>query len=94
MTEASFKDSLLQNEPPQSCDVYFKALWFAGKGEWDKAHNLIQDVEDKNAAWIHGYLHRQEGDTSNADYWYCRAGRSRPNVELEEEWIEIVSALI
>lgn len=94
MTETSFKDSLSQKEPPPNCDVYLKALWFAGKGDWDKAHNLIQDVEDKNAAWIHAYLHRQEGDLSNADYWYRRAGQKRPGVSLEKEWQHIVSALI
>ena len=74
--------------------IYLKALWYAGKDEWDNAHKLIQDVEDKNAAWIHAYLHRKEGDIGNADYWYRRAGKFRSSLSLEEEWEEIVSALL
>ena len=94
MNLSSFKESLLNNEPPQNCSVYLKALWYDAKGEWDKAHKLIQDFEDRNASWIHAYLHRKEGDTGNADYWYSRAGKKRPSVSLEKEWEEIVTALI
>jgi hypothetical protein len=89
-----FKESLLNTEPPQNSSVYLKALWYDAKGDWDKAHELIQDVEDSNAAWIHAYLHRKEGDISNADYWYRRAGKKRPSVSLEKEWEEIAEALI
>ena len=101
MNLSSFKESLSGNEPPQNCSVYLKALWYDAKGEWNKAHKLIQDVEDlpagrqdKNASWIHAYLHRKEGDTGNADYWYSCAGKKRPSVSLEKEWEEIVTALI
>jgi len=94
MNVASFRESLMQDEPPQNSSVYLQALWYDGKGEWDNAHQLIQDVEDKNASWIHAFLHRREGDTSNADYWYGRAGKKRPSLSLEKEWEEIVAAFI
>ncbi len=94
MTTTSFTESLSKDELPQTSSVYLDSLWYAGKGDWNKAHTLIQDVEDKNAAWIHAYLHRQEGDNSNADYWYRRAGKKRPDASLEKEWEEIVAALI
>lgn len=94
MTIASFTDSMSGNEPAENISVYLKALWYDAKGDWDKAHKLIQDVEDKNASWIHAYLHRKEGDISNADYWYRRAGKIRPTVSLEKEWKEIVDALM
>jgi hypothetical protein len=42
---------------------------------------------------VHAYLHRKEGDLSNADYWYRRAGKRHPAVTLEQEWAEIVAAL-
>ncbi|MDB5198481.1 MAG: hypothetical protein JWO92_444 [Chitinophagaceae bacterium] len=74
MNLLSFKQSLINSEPPQG-SVYLKALWYDAKADWDKAHKLIQDIEDENAAWIHAYLHRKEGDISNADYWYRRAGK-------------------
>ena len=61
---------------------------------WQKAHELIQDIEDKSAAWIHAYLHRKEGDIWNADYWYNRAGKKRPSLTLQEEWKDIVEAML
>ena len=89
-----FKESLSGNEPASKTSVYLKALWYDAKTDWNKAHTLIQDIEDKNAAWIHAYLHRKEGDIGNADYWYRRAGKTRPAVSLEKEWEEIVTALL
>jgi len=94
MNLISFKESLVENNPPQNSSVYLKALWQERKGNWDKAHHLVQDLEDKNASWIHAYLHRKEGDIGNADYWYRRAGKKRPDVSLENEWEEIVKAML
>jgi hypothetical protein len=74
--------------------VYLESLWYDGKGDWEKSHNTIQYVENKNAAWIHAYLHRKEGDTGNADYWYNKAGKKRPSVSLEEEWESLVKAFL
>ena len=89
-----FKNSLFAIDPPEDASVYLKASWYDAKGDWDKAHNAIQDVPDKEAAWIHAYLHRKEGDIANADYWYRRAGKKRPSDTLDNEWEEIVSALL
>ena len=69
------------------------ALWHEGAGDWEQAHRIVQDMEDADAAWIHAYLHRREGDAANADYWYRRAGRRRPNQSLDEEWASLVEAL-
>ena len=85
MNPALFKESLQEKEPPQHLSVYLCALWYDAKGDWDKAHQLIQDIPDKDAAWIHAYLHRKEGDSGNADYWYRRAGKQRPATSLDEE---------
>ncbi|MEO6844018.1 MAG: hypothetical protein ABI184_02530 [Ginsengibacter sp.] len=94
MNLISFKQSLTENNPPQNLSDYLQALWQEANGNWDKAHHLVQDLEDKNASWIHAYLHRKEGDIGNADYWYRRAGKKRPAVSLEKEWEEIVTALL
>jgi hypothetical protein len=85
-----FKNSLAVTNPPPDCSVYLQSLWYDAKGRWDKSHELIQDVEDKDASWIHAYLHRKEGDIWNADYWYSKAGKKRPSISLEEEWEQIV----
>ncbi|HYF31875.1 MAG TPA: hypothetical protein VD993_12215 [Chitinophagaceae bacterium] len=89
-----FSSSLSSAAPPERISVYLEALWYDGKNDWDKAHDTIQDVEDKTAAWIHAYLHRKEGDVFNANYWYNRAGKRMPGYGLEQEWKEIVEALI
>lgn len=94
MEFATFKQTLAGNNPPADSSVYAQALWYEAKGDWNKAHQLIQDLSDKNAAWIHAYLHRKEGDTWNADYWYNRAGKKRPPVSLDEEWEQIAAAML
>ena len=94
MNLAVFKDSLSASLPPLDLSLYAQALWYDAKGDWQKAHELIQDLPDKNAAWIHAYLHRKEGDAWNADYWYNRAGRKRPSLSLEEEWEQLTLALL
>lgn len=94
MTFDDFQTSLSNGQPPSSLPAYLKSLWHEGKGDWEKAHTIIQDIEDTTAAWIHAYLHRKEGDNGNADYWYRRAGRKRPAVSLEQEWKDIVTELL
>lgn len=94
MTIAIFKESLKGNEPPINASIYLKALWYDAKNDWEKAHTLIQDLPDANAAWIHAYLHLREGDQFNADYWYRRAGKRRKDFSLAEEWEEMVAAFL
>ena len=87
------RNSLTKNDPPQNLSIHLKALWYDAKNDWHKAHYLIQDLHDNNAAWIHAYLHRKEGDIGNADYWYSRAGKKMPQFSLEKEWEQLVNAL-
>ena len=70
------------------------ALWWAAKGNWDQAHKIVQDESDADAAWVHAYLHRVEGDLGNAGYWYRQAGQPVAKDSLEAEWERIVSALL
>jgi hypothetical protein len=88
-----FKSSLSRTEPPEDFSEQEKALWFAGKGNWDKAHLIVQDLNDKVSYNIHAFLHRQEGDHSNAGYWYHKAGVNMPDISLNREWEELVSKL-
>lgn len=94
MDLSAFKKTISGEKVPSSLPVYLQALWFDARGNWEKAHHLIQDLEDQKAAWIHAYLHRKEGDIWNADYWYRKAGRTRPSVSLEQEWEDLVSAFL
>jgi hypothetical protein len=89
VTFLEFKNSLNSTTPPQ-LPTLLKVLWHDACGEWDKAHDLAQDANNADGSWIHAYLHRKEGDRSNAQYWYQRANRKMPTYSLEQEWEEIV----
>jgi hypothetical protein len=94
MTTAAFKASLTGKQPPADVSPALAALWYAGKGDWDKAHIIAQDIPTRDGAWVHAWLHRKEGDEGNAHYWYSRAGRKMPALSLEDEWAEIVEAML
>ena len=93
MNTVAFEESIQKNMPPE-VSVYLKALWYDAKGDWQKAHNLVDNLDGKTAAAVHAYLHRVEGDTWNANYWYTRAGRKMPNLTLQEEWRALVNELL
>ena len=89
-----FQNSLRDSSPPGNLSGHLQSLWYDAKGDWNRSHEVIQNMEDKTAAWVHAYLHRKEGDIGNADYWYRRAGKGRPTLSLEEEWEELVKSLV
>jgi hypothetical protein len=93
VTMADFKASLSEARPAAGLKPPLAALWWAAKGDWDAAHKIVQDESDADSAWVHAYLHRVEGDLSNAGYWYRQAGRPAAKDALEAEWERIVSAL-
>jgi hypothetical protein len=90
MTPADFKNTT----DIQSFSPLLQSLWHDAHGDWHKAHNIAQDIETPAGAWVHAYLHRKEGDIWNADYWYRRAGKTRPEGTLEEEWEQLVRAFL
>jgi hypothetical protein len=94
ITLADFKNSFSSALPPADCSQYAKALWYASKGDWNKSHEIVQDIDDQSAARIHAFLHRQEGDISNARYWYNRAHAEMPSMSLDEEWEYLASQFI
>lgn len=93
MTVHEFRDSLSSETPP-ALPPLLLALWHDARGEWEKAHSLAQDVDNPAGAWVHAYLHRKEGDLSNASYWYRRANQPIAKDGLDAEWTRIVSALL
>lgn len=82
--------------PPAGLTATGRALWFARAGRWDEAHDLCQDIPGAAGSWIHAWLHREEGDHSNAAYWYSRAGKPVPARSLApaEEWMDLARALL
>jgi hypothetical protein len=94
MTSLDFKASLAGTSPAPQLSAPLAGLWWAAKGDWDQAHKLVQDDPSADAAWVHAYLHRVEGDLGNAGYWYRRAGRPAADDAVEAEWERIAAALL
>jgi hypothetical protein len=94
MNQQQFRDSLLHDSPPRELSHALSGLWWDAKGDWTKAHESAQQDEGAAGAWVHAYLHRKEGDSSNAAYWYQRAGKGVMKGSLEEEWNQIAGSLL
>ena len=90
----AFQASVEQDTPPDKAGLALQALWHAAKGDGETAHKVAQDDKSESGAWVHAYLHRVEGDLSNAGYWYRKVGRPQASNSLQEEWREIATALL
>lgn len=89
-----FQQSLEAAQPPSGLAPAVEALWWDGKGDWTQAHICLQDQNSPDSAWVHAYLHRKEGDLSNAGYWYRRAGQPNASGSLDDEWVALTQALL
>jgi dienelactone hydrolase len=78
MTLEDLKATLKSPAPPDGIPQAVIALWHDARGNWDKAHRVAQDI----------------GDAGNAEYWYRRAERPVARMSIEEEWDQIVTALL
>lgn len=87
MTFEQFQESISLPAPPKDLPVLLEALWHDAKGDWEAAHNIAQSREgSQDYDRLHAYLHRVEGDTFNAGYWYRRAGSEAFKGSLKDEW--------
>jgi hypothetical protein len=94
VTPAEFEAALSEAAPPHALAVPLKALWWAKKGDWERAHRLVMGDLSREAAWVHAYLHRVEGDLGNAGYWYRQARQPSAEGALDAEWAAIVAGLL
>ncbi len=85
-----FLELFNKSEPDKVLPVELQSLWWDKKGNWEKSHDIAQDIPTFEGHWIHAYLHRKEGDIWNADYWYGKAGKERSDLSIEEEWESLV----
>lgn len=94
MNMSAFRESLSKAGPPAEIGGALAGLWWDARGDWTQAHESAQENESPAGAWVHAYLHRKEGDASNAAYWYQRAGKPVARGSFEEEWTQIATALL
>lgn len=94
MDSEHFKESLVGKEPVAGLPAPLAALWWDAKGDWARAHSLVDSLESRDGMAVHAYLHRKEGEGGNADYWYKRAGSDFRRSTFEAEWAALVEALL
>ncbi len=94
MTFEEYIKSIEADRPPSGIPETLRSLWWDNKGDWDRAHSIAQDIHSVQGSAVHAYLHREEGVLWNADYWYTRAGRTRPDVALDIEWQQLVDEML
>jgi hypothetical protein len=94
MNLAEFKILLAEDTPPAELPVTLAALWWDAKGDWARAHGLVDDLETPDGMAVHAYLHRKEGEEWNADYWYAKAGRRYRRPTLEAEWEALAEGML
>ena len=94
MNVEDFQKSLSAERPPRGLSAPLRALWHDARGDWKRAHEIVQEEPGKTSSRVHAYLHRKEGDLSNADYWYARCGAERPHGRLETEWETLVRSFL
>jgi hypothetical protein len=89
-----FVASLRADAPPPNVPTEIVALWWAKRDQWDRAHDLLQDLTTVASSRVHAHLHRVEGDLNNANYWYRRAGVPSTDVPLATEWDLLAKELL
>ena len=94
MTYDQFVETIASGQPPGHLSETLTALWWDRKGDWDRAHSIAQEIATVQGSAVHAYLHREEGVIWNADYWYRRAGRQRPDTPLQVEWTALVEEML
>jgi hypothetical protein len=91
---AAFLDSVKTGDPPAADVPLLRAIWHGLRGDWEAAHKIAQDDASAEGAWVHAWLHRIEGDLSNARYWYRQARREAAEGDLGEEGKTIAAFLL
>ena len=95
MTIDEFTQSIqTQANPSSFLPPALQALWYQKKENWHQAHQIVQNASDADSAWVHAYLHRQEGDIHNAQYWYKRSGKPESKIAISQEWEQIANELL
>ena len=90
----AFFESLRSDAPPAGTSDELTALWWVKRDRWDRAHEIVQNLETAASSRVHAHLHRVEGDLDNANYWYRRAGVTAATVTLEAEWEQLARELL
>ena len=83
-TEALF-DGAPASEEFASCVESALYLYFS---DLDRSHTISQSIGSATGSFLHGIMHRQEPDFSNAKYWFRKVAAHPVFPELREAALE------
>jgi len=69
MNREEFEACITREKPPYGLSAPLAALWWDAKGDWTRAHALVDELETADGMAVHAYVHRKGGQASNAEYW-------------------------
>ncbi|MBV8351888.1 MAG: hypothetical protein JOZ21_06395 [Verrucomicrobia bacterium] len=68
----SVSDLALANSRGPRVDC-IRSLLLLQAGGFERSHSIVQAMSGSDPAYIHGMIHRVEGDFWNAKYWFRRS---------------------
>ena len=71
---------------PKDLSPALLALLHDKAGDWKAAHALVAAHEHAQTNRVHAYLHRKEGNMTNARHWYRRVDDAEHTGPLDDEW--------
>ena len=72
LLQGGIGDHLIDVSPTRQMEL-LSALWL-GAGDIHLSHSISQDLPSAEGSFLHGIMHRREGDFGNAKYWFRRVG--------------------
>jgi len=63
-------------------------LW---NDDLDASHTLSQGLPDRFGSWLHGTMHRREGDFSNSKYWFRKVGTHAGFAQMSRRAAEVLA---
>lgn len=90
----AFIASLGAPAPPLEANMALRALWYDANGRDKSAQRAAASEDGLNCLRVRGYLFRKSGETSKARVAYWKAGVNPWEGSSEEEWRDILQAIL
>ena len=90
----AFIAALDDDTPPAAANMALRALWYDANGKEDSAMRAAKADGGLNCQRVQGYLHRKAGDEGKARVAYWRAGLKPWDGTFEDEWRDILRAIM
>jgi len=93
LTVEEFRATLLAPKTPPPVSAALPALWHDPRGDWDKAHELANDVDEKTGALVHAIYFGRNATLGPPATGTAEPEDPSPQNSLADEWDRIVHFL-